>query len=492
MAYKKVEDIGFKKMVKESLLNYALQHAKNHPSQVVKSIHSYLMLPIQNLLSTYEEGDEYLSTKLTLKQINNAETILIKDTDEAIELIERSDFKLIVPTLPKIQIKNCHRFELDLSQLNATFIKGSANKFQILLSDCSDFSIVGGTVENARNVCLIEHCSNFKISSLNTKNCEGYGVIIFNSSYFEIKNCSFEKNLASGIYCLGNTSYGRIIQNSFIGSVGYYNCDAGLHINHCTPQIGINDIPEKSHEAKTILEKTLKPSFLFIRNNFFADNRAQGIYCEGCVMSVIEDNVIISNNKEGICFDWGSALNVFRNNTLSSNGQRASLSNEEVKADFIEHHPLLPDGSSSCKLPAISIDNGAFNIIEGNKIYRNYGGGIKMVRTGIANIICNNMIMDNGIGVNEYFKHYHGITMLGMGSGKTEFDSNKDFLNFMPSAKNIIEENCFIGLTQHHAIYAGPKCPDNFIVENNTYLKTSHSPTSDNLEILHISSIFNR
>lgn len=467
-------------MIKESILNYALQEAKEHPSQVIKSIHSYLMLPAQNLLNTYEQENIYLYKKLTINKFNNIDTILVKNTDE-LDLIEKSNFKLIVSVLPKIHIKNCHHFELDLTQLNAIFTKGSANKFQIVLSNCSDFIISGGVIKNARNVCLIDNCSNFQITGLSAKNCEGYGIIVFNSNYFQIEKCSFDKNLASGIYCLGTTSHGEISQNSFIGSTGYYNWDAGLHINHCTPQIGINDIPEKSHEAKRILEKTLKPSFLFIRNNFFSDNRAQGIYCEGCIMSVIEDNVIISNNKEGICFDWGSALNVFRNNVLSSNGRRASLSKAEIKADFIEHHPLLLDGSSSCKLPAMSIDNGAFNIIEGNKIYQNYGGGIKMVRTGVANIICNNMIMDNGIGVNEYFKHYHGITMLGMGSGKTEFKPENQNLDFLPSSKNIISENIFIGITQHHAVYAGPVCPDNFIFKTNSYLHNVSSPISENL-----------
>ena len=88
-----------------------------------------------------------------------------------------------------------------------------------------------------------------------------------------------------------------------------------------------------------------------------------------------EDNLLWRNNKEGICLDWGSAGNIFTDNTLLENGDRAGLSEAEIKADFIEHFPIFPDGSSSCKLPGLSIDNGAANIIINNLIKDNFGAG---------------------------------------------------------------------------------------------------------------------
>ena len=48
----------------------------------------------------------------------------------------------------------------------------------------------------------------------------------------------------------------------------------------------------------------------------------------------------------------------------------------EIKTDFITEYPLLEDGSSSMKLPGISLDNGCANIIADNEITDNFGGGI--------------------------------------------------------------------------------------------------------------------
>lgn len=450
-------------------------------SQVARSIRHYLNLPSKTLLDLHREGLDHVNGNVSSKDFSGiADIIRVDNTETPVQLSNRNNFRLEVTELPKLDLQNCHHFELDLNRLSVTLGKEKREKFQITLSRCSDFIIRGGTIEDARNVCMIEQCSNFLISHMVVRTSEGYGIILFNSNYFLIEKCNFQNNLASGLYCLGDTSYGRIENNAFTGSTGFFNCDAGLHINHCTPQLEISAIPEQSHEPNSILEKTLKPSFLYIRNNFFSGNRAQGVYCEGCILSVIEDNIIERNNKEGICFDWGSALNTFRSNTLSLNGKRAAMSEAEIKADFIGHHPQLPDGSNSCKLPAISIDNGALNIIENNKVLRNYGGGVKMVRTGKANIIQGNMIAENGIGTNKFFKHYHAITLLGMGAGKTEFAPGEGKLDLMPSEKNIIKDNVFFGQTQHHAVYAGPGCSNNSVLEND-YVSCNDVPVSDKL-----------
>ena len=305
--------------------------------------------------------------------------------------------------------------------------------------------------------------------------CEGFGFILFNCSLFEVKNCIFKNGLAAGIYCLGNTSYGVIEDNNFYGSQGFLNCDAGLHINHCTQSLAKDMIPDNSHEDAKITEKTLKPRFLFVRGNAFFFNRAQGIYAEGCLFSLFEQNMIHSNNKEGICFDWGCAFNYFKGNSLAFNGERAALSREEIKADAIEQYPLLPDGSSSCKLPAISIDNGALNIIDSNVIFRNHGGGIKMVRSGIANIVVGNTFMDNCLGVNEHFRAFHAVTLLAMGS-ETEFDPDYTNLDFMPSKGNIISRNLFSGELTYMALYAVPGCVENAFSDDNVCSQQAISP----------------
>jgi hypothetical protein len=122
------------------------------------------------------------------------------------------------------------------------------------------------------------------------------------------------------------------------------------------------------------------------------------------------------------------------------------------------------------------------NIIEANKLCRNYGNGVKMVRTGIGNILHNNKIVDNGIGANEFAKYYDGINLLGTGTGKSEFEPGNQNLDFMPSSKNIISQNMFMGVNQYHAIFAGLVCPDNMVLPDNIYLNGVVKPISDNLK----------
>ena len=48
--------------------------------------------------------------------------------------------------------------------------------------------------------------------------------------------------------------------------------------------------------------------------------------------------------------------------------------------------------SAKAKLPGVSLDNTIYNILESNIISNNYGGGIKMVRTGVRNLIIENVL----------------------------------------------------------------------------------------------------
>jgi len=463
----------------------ALSLVVRHTSQVICSIRPALKFPPDVLYGLHDKGLDLINNNINyLDHSDNKKVIVINNVDNAFELLSRKNFIIQCENLPQLTITDCSDFVIDLTKISIKFSKENREKFQIVINKCKNFNVCGGFLEDTRNAIFITDSAGFIISGLRTRHAEGYGIIVFNCNYFKIENCDFSNNLASGVYCLGDTSYGVIEKNNFSGGRGYYNWDAGLHINHCTPQLSTEHIPERSHEARRIDEKILKPTFIYVLDNIFTGNRAQGIYCEGCVLSCFENNIIEKNNKEGICFDWGSALNVFRSNVLLMNGERAKLSAAEIKADFIEHHPTLPDGSSSCKLPGLSIDNGALNILTSNKFCNNYGGGVKMVRTGIGNVVYGNSFLENGIGRNEYFKHYHGVNMLGMGAGKTEFTSGDAKLDFMPSELNFIFSNIYSGNSQFNAVYASRVCPpNNFVGADNFIVSVGGKALSDNLHV---------
>jgi len=462
----------------DDLLEAAISNATASPAQVIQVVKEYLNTSADNLLKVFDSSKkQFESAYNIINPTSSCHEYILRSDDLPLRINGQTDFRIIATGCPEITLEDCHQFKLDLSGVNIRMSTHNRAKIQIKLINCSNFVVLGGAISNSRNFLCAYSCQQFLLTDINLRECEGYGFIIANSSLFRVKNNSFVDGLAAGLYCLGETSYGVISGNKFTGGTGFLNCDAGLHINHCTPYLSFDMIPDQSHEDAKITEKTMKPRFLFVEGNSFSYNRAQGIYCEGALFCSFKENLIHSNNKEGVCFDWGCAFNFFTHNSLAFNGERSSLTQQEIKIDAIEQYPLLLDGSSSCKLPALSIDNGSFNIIVSNSILRNFGGGIKMVRSGISNIIAFNTFSDNYLGINEHFRAFHGLTLLAMGS-ETEFNPDCANLDFLPSKGNIISGNTFSGTSHYLAFYAVPSCTSNYFLDDNLCLGEASPPAS--------------
>jgi len=343
-------------------------------------------------------------------------------------------------SLPVI-LEDCENFCIDLSNAHTANATAPRPKFNLILRRCRNFALKDGCFHNTRNFALFDQCEDFSVTGLVLNQTEGYGLTIFNSRQFLISHCMHIGSLASGVYCLGESAHGLIRDNVHVGGKGHFNWDAAIHINHCSASLRADDLPERSHEPLSILDKKLKPSCIFVERNILNRNRAQGIYCEGALKCVIEDNLIQGNNKEGICFDWGSALNVFIGNKVLNNGERARMSERDLKDDFIEAFPLLADGSSSCKLPGLSLDNGVMNLIVANKFHRNFGGAVKMVRSALCNVVIDNFFTDNSLGRNPHFPRFNAVQHLAMGHGAGEFSPEETLLDFLPSNFNLCAGN---------------------------------------------------
>ena len=339
-----------------------------------------------------------------------------------------------------VRITNCRYFTIQSSLSLIT--PSHHNKFFIEITGCSHFTIKEINCAQGRNMLFISDSSIFTISSCSCSDAEGAGIIIHKGNNFRISGCFFHNNLSTGILIIGHSYNGEVRDCICSRSRGYFNQDAGIHLCCTSQHVTSAHIPEQYHEPLPITSKQQRPHHILIKNCTITHCRAQGIYLEGAINCLIEDNVLVNNNKEGICFDWGSCYNIFNRNMVSLNGERRRLSPEEIQADFISEYPLLEDGSSSMKLPGISLDNGCLNLIEGNKITNNYGGGVKMIRTALFNKITNNQILYNTIGANSYVPCFHGITILGCGAINNEFnDSRSALLDFMPSILNTITHN---------------------------------------------------
>lgn len=366
-------------------------------------------------------------------------------------LENRSDFELIlkddyVDFEESIILRQCSNFTI---RMTAEYLE-LANHTQLhslLLTECENFVIKDLHWAKARNPIAISQCKNFIVENLYSNYNRGCGIIIFNSRFFIIQDCAFDSNLSSGINIVGLCSDGVIKRNIAKNGTGYFNKDAGINLCAVSSVIDIDDIPDNNHELLSILEKTYLPIRIEITDCITINNRAQGLYLEGASNCYIHSNQVNNNNKEGLCLDWGCFSNVLSNNSFSGNGYRANVGEFEENIDFIKGTPKMPDGSSFIKLPAISLDNSAFNIIKDNNIFLNYGGGIKCVRTAICNRFDFNHIIDNAVSGQSLGNYYfQGIALLGLGNEGGEFSEEIDVkLNFSNSEFNIIVKNYISG-----------------------------------------------
>lgn len=382
----------------------------------------------------------------------------------------KSDFSLTVEdefwvTHKTIRLRDCHNFTLT-SELEKITVP-QPRKYLIEVINCTNFQIRGISYEQGRNMIFALSSSNFSIEDCRYTNSIGSGVILSNCHCFKIAKNFFYDSLAAAMLLIGENHTGLIEECTVKGSHGFFNHDAAIHCCNTSRIMTSEDHPRNYHEPLSIHEKKQRTHYVTIRNCTLSRCRAQGIYMEGAANCYITNNTIIENNKEGICLDWGSSYNLIIDNTISLNGARNKLSNHEIETDFISEYPLLPDGSSSMKLPGISLDNGCLNLIINNKITSNYGGGIKMIRSALFNQIEDNQLIYNALGSNKYVPYYHGVTIMGLGEINDEFEDNKaNLLDFAPSSNNTITNNTI--LERWRPFYIDRKSGDNHIKNNTT------------------------
>jgi parallel beta-helix repeat protein len=253
---------------------------------------------------------------------------------------------------------------------------------------------------------------------------------------FMIDN-TIHKNTNGGIYLRGKIVSGIIEGNIITENKGAANFSAGLLLS----QIPIKnmDDPNVVH-WKPVDEKMDMPMDIVIINNDIHDQQSSGIYLDGAISVHIIENRIKGNDKEGICLDNGTTGATVIGNIFEKNGGRSRQSDHELDRDFVLVHGRMEDGSAKAKLPGVSIDNAAYNILLHNTVKANYGSGIKIVRTGARNLIGQNMVIDNNLGRNDRF-HFFGIEL---GNAVTDVPEQKD-LDFVADYENIVFSNIIHG-----------------------------------------------
>lgn len=259
---------------------------------------------------------------------------------------------------------------------------------------------------------------------------------------------TLEGNQQGGIYFNGKISNSLIEGNRIANNFGTSNWMAGIVLtairieDKSNPYATFRDDLHFPKEER-LDEMLSAPNHVIVRNNTVSGNNASGIYCDGAYCVYITENQIIGNDKEGLCLDYGTIGAYVAHNDIWSNGNRARQTDQDLENDFVLGAGRLTDGSSRSKLPGVSIDNSAYNIIYDNRVERNYGSGVKMVRTGIRNIISTNIIHDNNQGAGDTF-HFFGIEL-----GYAAADVEAANLDFVSDYENIVCRNLITG--EHYA-----------------------------------------
>lgn len=356
----------------------------------------------------------------------------------------------------------------------------------------SDTYIAGNGVELEADGCayvlLVNNAENVVLESISIRGEADYGVFIANSknitvdsckitglnqkgicitagsSLFCIQNNEISQNGAGGIYCAGDISKGIIEGNKIHNNFGTSNWMAGVVLSNAITKdpLDIWENFDENHRCPArdnLYLQTDCPHEIILENNEVSSNNSSGIYSDGAYNCHLLFNDVYSNDKEGICLDNGTIGTYLKDNTIINNGGRYKQTDDDLRMDYVFEAGRLNDGSAKAKLPGISLDNTAYNIIENNVVANNYGGGIKMVRSTIRCLINENVIKDNNRGQNDTF-HFFGIEL-----GAAIPDELVADMDFTSDFENIVCRNIISG-DHYSGIFLGTDCYVNDIFDN--------------------------
>lgn len=361
-------------------------------------------------------------------------------------------------------------FIQDNTTINGNGVKITADNLQ--------FGFVG---ENVSNIYIHEVCINGGVdygmyfvdcNNINISSCKLNGMaqkplcIIGTTSGISIYNNEMRDNLAGGLYIAGSVSNGLIESNNIENNGGTSNWMAGIVLTDI--------VPNDKYEIWEIFDEVRHfpvrenyyslldcPHEIILRNNQVNYNNSSGIYSDGAYLCYVLNNTVYQNDKEGICLDLATIGFYLKENIFKENGRRARQTDDALSRDFVLEGGKMDDSSAKAKLPGVSLDDTAYNIIENNIVINNYGGGIKMVRSTIRTLIMENIIKDNNIGQNDTF-HFFGIEL---GSAAGEVNGETAGKGVMPDYENIICRNSIIG-NHYSGIFVGEECYTNDIFDN--------------------------
>jgi hypothetical protein len=210
-----------------------------------------------------------------------------------------------------------------------------------------------------------------------------------------------------------------------------------------------------------------RPRNVAIVNNSVINSRSQGVYLSGATLAYVYKNTIAHCDKEAICVDHQSLMNIISNNLIINVGQRDRQTSEELINDHIDLGENK-DRFVKAKLPAISVDYSDLNLLIGNSVIGNSGGGIKAVRLACFNLIGLNLLKGNNAGDND--AHVFPEMLIGdasvEGTLKKAYRHSFDNRDYGSSANALVANKIE---SSKRGIQINMKSNDNFIFRNQLF-----------------------
>lgn len=337
------------------------------------------------------------------------------------------------------------------------------NASRILLDG---LTLMGGTDGSASQYGVyLAGCDHVVLQNLDISGLASKPIVVGpGCTDFAVRQCSLHDNDEGGIYLFGDSSRGLVASNTIEGNKGNSNWMAGIVLTSVDssdpmdPWKGLDQY--RFFATQTDISQELEaPNNLVVSNNTVEGNDSSGIYSDGAYLGYFVGNHVSHNQKEGMCLDYGTVGCYVFGNRFEANGHRGNQSDQALTLDGVADFGRMPDGSAVSKLPGISIDNAAYNTIEGNTVEGNYGGGVKTVRTGVRNVIAANRIVDNNMGASDQF-HFFGIELGNAGFGEQAPD-----LDYVGDYENVVVQNTISG-NHYSGVFLGEEARDNYILRN--------------------------
>lgn len=449
----KIDEADCISLIKEnnlpSLSRMSEEDTKKYMSelQVLKKIEKLGIDPAQfetpelNWKNTYNTVDNTINNRT---KYQNDVRFNGSTASELNALIATSDSAYITIESDKIILDETINLKSDIG-INASkteFVPGSmVIDKAVMAEDCDNISLDYFKLENGGyNYALyIIRTNNFSIKGCTFSKSTYKGLVVMGTcTNFVMLDNNVTYNGNGGVFLNGNISNGIIKNNDIEENYGTRNLTAGMVMTSMT----IDDYYTAYNEFKDehLYDLLDTPHDIVLYQNRVQRNNSSGVYSDGAYNIYIIENIIYKNEKEGMCLDYGTFGAYVHNNVVRQNGGRFRQTDEDLEADFVTSFGRLEDGSSPAKLPGISIDNSAYNIILNNNVNQNYGSGIKSVRSAYRNVIMENTVSDNNYGENEKF-HFFGIEI---GHASTP-DEPVIGLDFTASYENIVCRNVVTG-----------------------------------------------